>query len=282
MYTVIIPACNEENYIGACLNALAAQEGLPEGHGIEVIVAANACRDATVQIAQAAEAGLRARGFRTQVLDITEPGKMNALNVAEAASTYPDRAYLDADVILSPPFLAEMAGVLTRTDPVYVGGTVRIPRPASWVSRAYARVWLGLPFVRCGVSGIGLYAMNAAGRARWGTFPKVYSDDRFVRLHFAPNERVKLSATYDWPLPEGFANMVKVRRRWCQGSDELRRLFPELQNNDSQRNGVFANLLSLLRHPFSAAVFVTIFALGWAMAKFHRPDAPFHWSRGRR
>lgn len=281
MFTIIIPSYNEENYIGACLEAVRQQRALRPGHGIQVVVAANACKDRTVAIAEEARDGLSKAGFSVVVLDIKQPGKMNAINTAERHANFESRVYLDADVIISPQLLAEMATALDRPDPVYVSGTVRIPRSESWVTRAYAKVWAQLPFVRDGVPGIGLYAFNAAGRKRWDEFPAIYSDDRFVRLQFAPSERVKLVATYDWPLPVGFSNMVNVRRRWCEGNDELHDAFPQLMVNDSQRNNSPSNMLSLFKTPFSSAVFVSIYLVSWGLAKTRSRNAAFHWRRGR-
>jgi glycosyltransferase involved in cell wall biosynthesis len=43
--SVILPASNEEAYIGACLTALFASDPVPGG--AEVVVVANGCRDAT-------------------------------------------------------------------------------------------------------------------------------------------------------------------------------------------------------------------------------------------
>jgi glycosyltransferase involved in cell wall biosynthesis len=43
--SVILPASNEEAYIGPCLTALFASHPVPGG--AEVVVVANGCRDAT-------------------------------------------------------------------------------------------------------------------------------------------------------------------------------------------------------------------------------------------
>ena len=129
--------------------------------------------------------------------------------------------------------------------------------------------------------GIGVYATNASGRKRWGAFPEIYSDDRFIRLNFAPHERRKAKAEYLWPLPNGFWNMVKVRRRWCEGNDELVRLYPDLLDNDSQRNNNLSNLLSVMRFPIAGSVFLAIYVLSTALAATRRRDAAFHWRRGR-
>lgn len=279
MFTLIIPSYNEEGYIGGCLATIAAQQGLPAGHGIQVIVAANGCRDRTVAIAESWAPALAAAGFDPLVLDLPAPGKTAALNAAEARATWPARAFLDADVTLDPDLVAELARALDRPDPVYVSGSVRVPRPRSWVSRAYARAWTSLPFVAEGVPGIGLYAFNGAGRKRWGDFPPIIADDRFVRLQFAPHERLRLRAAYDWPLPEGLGNLVKVRRRWCEGNQELVGLFPDLLVNDSERNHSWNNALRLARRPLDAALFTVIYVLSHGIARLTGPSR--QWKRGR-
>ena len=281
MFTVVIPCCNEENYILGALEAIAGQTGLPDGHGIEVIVAANGCTDRTVQIARACAPEFARKGFELRVLDIPEPGKIGALNRAEQAARFEARVFVDADVILEPEVLAELGGLLDDPAPVYASATVTIPPPRSVISRAYARVWTNLPFVRDGVPGIGLYAVNAAARRRWGEFPAIYSDDRFVRLNFAPHERRKARARYRWPLPEGLGNLIRVRRRWTEGNLELVRRFPELIANDSERNNTPSNLGTLLATPLSAAVFVAIYVASEVLARLPRRQTGFHWRRGR-
>jgi len=281
LLTVIIPSYNEENYIVACLDAIAAQQNLKPDHGIQVIVAANGCEDRTVALARAQQGVFAAAGYNLLVLDIAQGNKMNALNQADAVATHDCRVYLDADVIIGPEMLHELASILAEDAPLYASGTIHIPRPQSIVSRAYAKVWTRLPFVREGVPGIGLYAMNAQGRARWGAFPPIYSDDRFVRLQFKSNERRKTKATYDWPLPEGFGNLVHVRHRWSEGNLELAEQYPELMSNDSERNKTWRNILGLFRTPFSSTVFVLIYIVSNIRAKRTMNGDTFIWRRGR-
>jgi cellulose synthase/poly-beta-1,6-N-acetylglucosamine synthase-like glycosyltransferase len=281
MLTVIVPCFNEENYIGACLQSILHQRDLPEDHRLQVIISANGCQDRTVEVAEGHRAAFEAAGMSFTVLDIAKPGKVNAINMAEAAAVYPDRVFVDADVVLGATILVELAALLGTPEPVYASGTVMIPRAKSWVTRAYAKVWSALPFVRDGVPGIGVYAVNEAGRKRWAAFPEIIADDRFVRLNFAPDERRKARAEYLWPLPEGFWNMIKARRRWCEGSDELLLRYPALLANDSQRNKDSANLRSVLRHPLAGSVFVVIYAISAALANTRREDATIQWRRGR-
>jgi glycosyltransferase involved in cell wall biosynthesis len=281
LLTVVIPSHNEENRILPCLDAIAAQVDLPENHGMQVIVAANGCNDRTVALARTKDAALKAAGFDLLVLDIPQGNKMIALNTAEEMAAYENRVFLDADVLVGPRMLREMSDLLAQDRPVYASGTVRIPRPQSIISRAYAKVWTNLPFVRDGVPGIGLYAVNAKGRARWDAFPSIIADDRFVRLQFAPQERQKTKATHDWPFPEGFENLLNVRHRWDEGNLEFVEKFPQLLVNDSEINKTSGNMLGLFRTPFSSAIFVLVYAVSNFRAKRGNKNGADGWRRGR-
>ncbi|WP_400083936.1 glycosyltransferase [Yoonia sp. R78084] len=281
MLTVIIPSHNEENHIPGCLDAVITQKDLRPNHAVQVIVAANGCSDRTVPLAKEKEPALKAAGFDLVVLDILQGNKMNALNEAEAVATYDNRVFLDADVIIGPTLLAEMAKILAEDAAVYASGTVRIQRTQSLITRAYAKVWTHMPFVRDGVPGIGLYAVNAKGRARWGRFPAIIADDRFVRLQFAPQERRKTRAMHDWPLPEGFANLVNVRHRWREGNLELAEKYPALLANDSEINTSGSNIPQLFRTPFSSVVFVLVYVVSNIRAKRSLKDGGYIWRRGR-
>jgi glycosyltransferase involved in cell wall biosynthesis len=208
MPSIVIPANNEESYLGACLDALAQQdfEGVAE-----VIVSANACTDGTVVVAESRRARLFDRGWDLVVLDRAEPGKLPALNAADAVSRHGVRIYLDADVICSPRLVAELVEALDTEAPRYASGTLILAPARSWVTRQFGRTWQNLPFMCTNVPGAGVFAVNAAGRARWAAFPDVIADDAYVRLLFAPAERERVSATYSWPLAEGFCNLVRVR-----------------------------------------------------------------------
>jgi len=271
---VLIPAHDEAGWIVACLNAVFASQGVA---GV-VIVAANGCRDDTV--AHALGAAAQARGWTLQVLDLPEAGKPGALMAAEAAA--PEGAtlvYLDADVTLHPDLLAQIATALSDPAPRYATGSP-VVTARGWLSRAYARFWTRLPFVAQGAPGFGLFAVNAAGRARWGAWPGIISDDTFARLHFTPAERLRLPGRYDWPMIEGFAPLVRVRRRQNLGVDEVRALFPALiANEDADPPGTAWLLRRALRDPVAFGVYSAVklaARAGW-FAKAGQPV----WARGR-
>jgi glycosyltransferase involved in cell wall biosynthesis len=232
LLSVVIPASNEARYIGPCLAALFASQTVPGG--AEAIVVANGCTDDTADRARATYPLAEKAGWNLTVLELARGGKPLALNAGDAAAQGEMRAYLDADVCISPGLMAQLVAALTVATPRYASGRATIPLAQSRVTRAYARFWLQLPFARSAAPGFGLFAVNTAARARWGAFPGIISDDTFVRLHFAPQERISCPAPYNWPMIEGFNALVKVRRRQDQGVAEIARLYPELLQNEGK------------------------------------------------
>ncbi len=254
---VIIAAHNEELYIGPCLESLLRQEGIIGS--IAVIVATNACTDQTEEIVRGYTGQFMNRGWNLKILSIAQAGKTNALNCADQVAEDTARLYLDADVLCNPDLLEQLQGPLSRSEPIYATGTIQVMRARSRVTRAYANMWVRLPFVQEGAVGAGLFAVNRAGRARWGAFPAIISDDTFVRLNFAPHERIEVAAGYKWPMVEGFANLVRVRRRQDAGVDEVNRLYPELMQNDHKKKLSRADMFGLfLRQPFDFIVYLAV------------------------
>lgn len=224
MLSVIIPASNEAGYIGRCLTHLCASDA----RAVQVIVVANGCHDATADTARATLGHCLPEGWTSTVLDLPQGSKPGALNAGDAVAVHPLRVYLDADVTVSAGLLTALERTLDTDTPRYASGTPVVPRARSAVTRAYARFWQKLPFNQTAAPGYGLFAVNAAGRARWGTFPSIISDDTFVRLQFAPDERVQVAQTYVWPMIEGFAALSRVRRRQDAGVKEIASLYPGL------------------------------------------------------
>lgn len=270
MLSVIIPAHNEASVIATCLTAV-MQSRAPET-GLEVLVIANGCSDDTVAIAQS----FADERFPLRVISLSEGGKMGALNAGDAAANGDARAYLDADVVVSPDLLHQIANALDTDAPRYASGQVQIPHAKSAVTRAFARFYLTVPFMRFGVPGCGLFAVNSAGRARWTQFPDIIADDTYVRLSFTQDERIGVPASYQWPLVEGLRNLVKVRRRQDTGVAEIAARFPELLvNDDKQPYPKGALVLTALRMPLAFCTYVMVRLCG----KLGRDHTT--WSRGR-
>ena len=223
--TIILPAHDEAGYIRACLTSVLAQDHTGP---VEVIVAANGCNDDTAARARAMGGAFADRGWHLRVEELPQGGKIGALNHADACAGPGIRLYLDADIRMSPRLLSGLVAVLDVPQPRYAGGRLVVAPAKSAVSRAYARFWQKLPFVAQGVTGAGLFAVNGAGRARWGAFPQIISDDTFARLQFTEAERFLVDEPYEWPLVEGFSPLVRVRRRQDRGVAQIAQMFPDL------------------------------------------------------
>lgn len=270
--SVIIPAHNEGGMIGECLHALFASD--PVAGGAEVIVVANGCQDTTVAEAEACRP--QARDWTLTVMDLPQGGKPGALNAGEAAAQGAVLAYLDADVLVSPPLLRQITEALDRPEPGYASGQVVIPAPRSAFSRHYAGFYRQVPFFHHGVPGCGLFAMTREGRARWGNWPGIISDDTFARLNFAPHERHAVPAHYEWPIVEGFGMLVRVRRRQDAGVTEIAQRYPALLANDDVRPGGPGWVLrAALRAPLGFLAYIAV-----ALAVRARRGGA-DWARGR-
>lgn len=276
MISVIVPAYNEDQFIGETLSHMLASD-LTDAP-VQFIVVANGCIDNTVQTARALAPRFTAKGWQFEVLDLKEGSKTRALNAGDAAALYDIRIYVDADVHVSPGLIAGLAQALDQADPAYAGGRPKIRKASSFVSRRYAEFWQRLPFMATGVPGCGVYAVNAAGRARWGNFPDIISDDTFVRYHFSSAEMHPVEAPYNWPITEGFSALVRVRRRQDQGLAELHSQFPDLAARRDQTAPDASGKLSMfLRDPIGFVIYAAV-ALTVRTPLFRNRT---RWERGR-
>ncbi len=102
--SIIVPARNEEASLGACLNSLTAQTGVP----FEIIVVDDASTDRTREIAQSF-AGVRvipARPLHEDPAGKTWTGKNNAMIAGAKAASAQWLLFTDADTVHLPGSLA--------------------------------------------------------------------------------------------------------------------------------------------------------------------------------
>lgn len=229
---VVIPAHNEEAVIARCLDALLRDARPGE---FRPIVVANGCSDRTA-------ARARAFGERVVVIDTPTPGKTNALNLGDdaAGDAFP-RIYLDGDLVLSTG--AARAIVRAVSEPGTFAAAPRFEfdlQGASWPVRAYYDIWSRMPYFDTGRIA-GAFALSREGRARFGAFPHVISDDGFVRLQFAPLERRTVrDETVTVVAPRTLADLIKIKTRSKAGTMELRATFPTLFANETASEGASA------------------------------------------
>jgi glycosyltransferase involved in cell wall biosynthesis len=218
MTSVVIAAHNEETVIGACLDALLQQVALSDS--LEIVVSANACTDATVEIARAQQ---------VTVVDRPQPGKAAALNAGELVAHGFPRIYLDADIVAPVNAIADLTSALDRTP----GTLAAVPRRRlntvgrPWLVRAYFSINERLPAFTDGLFGRGMIALSAEGRARFETFPEMVADDLFLDSLFLADEKVTVpgvEVVVEAPFTVGdlMRRLVRVRRGNSQMRDAAR------------------------------------------------------------
>jgi len=280
MLTIIIPAYNEQDVIGNCLQSLLAQQRCSAE--LEIIVSANGCTDNTVKICQSFKSEFSKAAISYRILQSTIGNKNNALNIADHTAAYPARLYLDADVTCDPELLQQALQLLDSNEPVYFSGTLSISTGNSFFSNAYGKIWAAMPYIRNGVTGIGCYGVNKQGRALWGEFPKIHSDDKFVRMLFTEEQRKKTNARYKWPVPQGLFTLIKVRTRWNQGNRELQSRFPDLVFKDNSKFKTDKYSIStMVKNPIKTLVFLFIYSTAAILAGISKSQSQITWSRAR-
>lgn len=210
--SVVIPAHDEQAVIGRCLSGFVSD--LDDGEA-EVVVVANGCSDATADIA---------RGFPgVRVVELARAGKTPALNAGDAAVTAFPRVYLDADVVVGAAALRALAQVLDTDRPLAAAPAARfVTDGRPWLVRAFYRTYEAMPYLREQMIGTGIYAMSAAGRARFGQFPPITADDLFVQRNFTAAERVVLTGhSFTVTTPRDASSLLKVRTRVAYGNAQL-------------------------------------------------------------
>jgi glycosyltransferase involved in cell wall biosynthesis len=255
MISVIIPAHNESSVIARTLQAMT--DGA-EPRELDVIVVCNGCTDDTAAVA-------RRFAPRVRVIETDIASKPHAMNLGDQAAYGFPRIYADADVVIGVEAIRALARRLEKGDVLVVAPTPTFDLAGcSWPVRAYYDIRSYLPSAQQGIGGSGVYALSAAGRARFREFPALTADDGFVRIQFQDSERATLQSAQSTVFPpRGIQQLIATKTRSHYGSFELAKLFPERWSHRGESN--LKSLIGLFRNPrlwanLSAYCFVTLMA----------------------
>lgn len=273
MIAIIIPAHNEEAVIERCLDSLKDDARIGS---LEVVVVANGCSDATVEVARRAWPEIT-------IVETGVPSKSNALNLGdELAAGFP-RFYVDADVTLSPGTISIVSSKMATTGALAAAPAMEMQlADAPWLVRAYYRIWQQLPYVQEGMIGVGIYALSEEGRRRFGRFPAIIADDGYVRRLFQPHERVCVQRCRSVvTAPSSFWGLIKIKTRSRLGGYELSEKFPELSENEPKDYAGAVRKLALRPWLWPAlAVYAGVNLIARVRArKMHRRRAHGVWER---
>ena len=114
VFSVVIPAHNEEHYIGNCLQSVVRAAELVKPDAVEIIVVANRCTDRTAEIAGE---------FGARVLTNDEKCISAIRNTGIRAANGGIIVTLDADSVMSEQSLREIRRMLESG--AYIGGGTR-------------------------------------------------------------------------------------------------------------------------------------------------------------
>jgi glycosyltransferase involved in cell wall biosynthesis len=250
--TVIIPVHNGAAALRATLEAFLGQE---IRSGVRIVVVCNGCADNSLAAALSCTERLTTAGYEFAVLKLEEASKIKALNAGETLACG-NLIYLDHDALLSPGAMRALTEAFSSGwDFVTLQPVLQSPTPL--MAKLYFKAWRECEYVQNSPATIGMYAVSERGRMRWGTFPEIHSDDKFVRLHFLPEERVSLKPHTYAVLPWAtFKDMVRARRRYNKGNKQLASSFPQLIKCDLPR---YEGVRSLLLRP---GLWPSLLALG--------------------
>lgn len=256
-FTVIIPAHNEEAVIARCLRTILAEA--PEGHLMQIIVAANGCRDKTVEIAHAAAPG-------AIILDIPEGSKTLAMNTAHQSAKHFPRIYLDADVQCGYHSLLAVAKVLTEDGVMAASPALRLDLSRSnALMQAYYKVWLTQPYVKRAMVGSGCFGLSQAAYESIGDFPPITGDDIWVHSRFAEHERRSIDTDADGrPVfilvspPRRAIDQIRVETRRRLGNIEVMRDYPSPHFHGSNRTGDLGTALKEGATLIDVAIYLAI------------------------
>ncbi|GAB3141110.1 glycosyltransferase [Micromonospora sonneratiae] len=257
-FGVVIPTHQGSRLLVRSMTSLARQRFTGK---LAVVVAVNDSRADSFAQAQRLAPMLTATGAACTVIR-TPPGRGAAFDAADRHLPPAPRLYLDQDATLSPRAIADLAEALAPGTGVHFAVPVlRLAPPQSLVSRAYYRVWRELPYVRRSPVTFGAYAVSEQGRRRWGEFPRLHSDDKWVRWHFAPHERrIVESASYEVVVPDGLAALVRARCRYHRGNRELvtAAKLPPHPDDFARYHGALRSLVTTPARWPAAAVFLAV------------------------
>ncbi|MCY7290235.1 MAG: glycosyltransferase [Cryobacterium sp.] len=268
---IVIAAHNEEAVIARCLAALSS---VIVSGAAQVIVVCNGCGDNTAVIA---------RGFDSvEVVELEVASKVGALRTGDQLAVPGPRIYLDADVVMTGAAAMAVLRILST------GGTLAVRPPisfdstgASWPVRRWYEVRQRLPSISRALWGAGTYALSVEGRARFGEFPDIVSDDLYIDSLFSA---VDIDIVDTDPVivttPRRTGDLLKILIRTYRTQGDVQRDASRIPISSGQR-GQLRDISSLVRRERGLLVSAAVYAVLIVIARLRARLRPRHgtWER---
>lgn len=228
--SVIIPHLNQPAHLANSLAALHQQNNAPEN--VEFIVVDNGSTTLPVEIC--------AKWPDTILLDETTPGPGPARNRGIKAATGEILAFIDADCMAHPDWLASISRAFENQDVQVIGGDVQVPikdanrpTPLECYERIYA--YRNKKYIASGYSGTGNLSMRPQAFTDVGPFAGIgvaedrdwghRARDKGITTHYVPTmvvfhpartTFVEMKQKWDRHIAHDFSKVanLKDRFRW--------------------------------------------------------------------
>jgi len=268
---IVIAAHNEEAVLARCLAALSS---VIVSGAAQVIVVCNGCGDDTAAIA---------RGFDSvEVVELEVASKVGALRTGDRLAVPGPRIYLDADVVMTGAAAMAVLRILSTGAAFAVRPPISFDSTgASWPVRRWYEVRERLPSISRALWGAGTYALSVEGRARFGEFPDIVSDDLYIDSLFSPVE-VEIVDTDPVVVttPRRTGDLLKILIRTYRTQSDVQRDASRIPISRGQR-GQLRDISFLVRRERGLVVSAVVYAVLVVIARLRARLRPRHgtWER---
>ena len=268
---IVIAAHNEEAVLARCLAALSS---VIVSGAAQVIVVCNGCGDDTAAIA---------RGFDSvEVVELEVASKVGALRTGDRLAVPGPRIYLDADVVMTGAAAMAVLRILSTGAAFAVRPPISFDSTgASWPVRRWYEVRERLPSISRALWGAGTYALSVEGRARFGEFPDIVSDDLYIDSLFSPVE-VEIVDTDPVVVttPRRTGDLLKILIRTYRTQSDVQRDASRIPISRGQR-GQLRDISFLVRRERGLFVSAVVYAVLVVIARLRARLRPRHgtWER---
>ncbi len=212
--SVVVSATNDTKAIDAGLAFIGDLE--PGEADVVVVTSGSTGRAPALQAFSSAD---------VRVVEVAAASTAGALNAGDrgADDRFP-RIYLNVDATLDAATVRALRDVLRATTaPLLAAPQPRYaPSGRPWSVRAFCRISEQMSQANGELVGLGVFAVNAAGRARFGEFPGTVAADLFVQRLFSDEERLVLSDhSFDVRPPSTLGGLLAARTRAARDNVRL-------------------------------------------------------------
>lgn len=275
MFSIIIPAYNEENVIANTLSSMLADNHLVN---VEFIIVCNGCHDATKErvdnFVLRNQSELTSKSITFHTLDTSTASKTNAVNIGNQAAQFSERILVDADIIVSGECLVTLHREMLEKQALVASPKIQYRYQASdfWVQHYYRVASQSNYNQSMRISNVICLSKEAVSKLL--PLPEVIADDDYIRRQFTTSQKlVSDTCQYDFICPTKLSSLLKALTRVHHGNQQLTKFtFPEEQELSSAR----LNKQPLL----SSLIFVTIkLYIRWRAKWQQLTSTTPHWER---